>query len=355
MVGMATARTSATGVRASPSTARRRCTLSDTLAAMPGPARQLPFAIVMRGYDREQVADHLQRLDAELRVLAADRDAATANAHELAAHLEDARDEIAELRREVDKLSVPPTTAQGMSERLSRMLQLASDEASEMRAEASAEAAETLSIARQEAADMRSSAAADAERVRGEARTAAKKLVDEAAARARQVKETAAANESESARLIAERAAAMEAEHTKTMSAANDEARRIVEKAKAEVAELEAVSARERDNERERHDAELADQRERALDEAAHIRQTALDIAAERLNRSRELAQAADRARLDIAANLGQLRDRLAELPALLAQPEDSDFSVLTDAEDLELLNRRLSPEARAEEAPSNA
>ncbi len=315
---------------------------------MPGPARQLPFAIVMRGYDREQVADHLQRLDAELRVLAADRDAATANAHELAAHLEEARDEIAELRREIDKLSVPPTTAQGMSERLSRMLQLASDEASEMRAEASAEAAETLSIARQEAADMRSDASAEAERIRSEAQAAAKKLVDEASARARQVKETAAANESESARLIAERTAAMEAEHTKTMKAANDEARRIVEKAKSEVAELEAVSARERALERERHDAELADQRERALDEANHIRQTALDIAGERLNRSREMAQAADRARQEIAANLGQLRDKLAGLPELLAQPEDSEYAVLSDTDDLELLNRKLSPEARA-------
>ncbi|MDH3060720.1 hypothetical protein QEN36_15270, partial [Gordonia alkanivorans] len=80
------------------STELRPPNVSDTLARMPGPARQLPFAIVMRGYDREQVADHLQRLDAELRVLAADRDAATANAHELASHLEEARDEIAELR-----------------------------------------------------------------------------------------------------------------------------------------------------------------------------------------------------------------------------------------------------------------
>ncbi|MCK5757229.1 MAG: hypothetical protein KAH46_31450, partial [Mycobacterium sp.] len=108
---------------------------------MSAPApRNLPFAVVMRGFDREQVTEHLQRVDAELRVLAADRDAATANAHELVAHLEEARDEIEELRREVDKLSVPPTTAQGMSERLGRMLQLASDEASEIRADAAAEA-----------------------------------------------------------------------------------------------------------------------------------------------------------------------------------------------------------------------
>ena len=139
------------------------------------------------------------------------------------------------------------------------------------------------------------------------------------------------------------------------MQAAKDEARRVVEKAKAEVAELEAVSAAERRAERERHDAELADQRERALDEAAHIRQTALDIATERLDRSRELAQAADRTRQDIAANLGRLREELAELPELLAQPDDSEYSVLSDADDLDLLNSKLSPEARSPEARSNA
>lgn len=100
------------------------------------PRQHLPFSVVMRGYDREQVAERFRRVDADMRVLAADRDAATANANELAAHLHEARATIDELRREVDTLSVPPTTAQGMSERLSRMLQLASDEASEMRAEA---------------------------------------------------------------------------------------------------------------------------------------------------------------------------------------------------------------------------
>ena len=82
---------------------------------------------------------------------------------------------------------------------------------------------------------------------------------------------------------------------------------------------------------------------------------TALDIATERLDRSRELAQAADRTRQDIAANLGRLREELAELPELLAQPDDSEYSVLSDADDLDLLNSKLSPEARSPEARSNA
>ena len=115
----------------------------------------LPFAIAMRGYDREQVSEFFKRSDAEMRVIAADRDAAAANTRELAEHLDDARDEIEQLRRDVDSLSVPVSTAQGMSDRISRMLQLAADEASEMRATAQSEAAELLSVARQEAAALR--------------------------------------------------------------------------------------------------------------------------------------------------------------------------------------------------------
>lgn len=115
----------------------------------------LPFTVVRKGYDRDEVRNYFDRFDAELRVTATDRDAAAAQARNLAAQLEDARDEIDELRKEVDRLSVPPTTAEGMSDRISRMLRLASDEASEVRAQAQAEAAEMVSIAEQQATEMR--------------------------------------------------------------------------------------------------------------------------------------------------------------------------------------------------------
>src|SRR6478672_3280828 len=110
---------------------------------------QLPFNIVRKGYDRDEVRNYFERFDAELRVTATDRDAA-AQARDLAQQLEDARDEIDDLRKDVDRLSVPPTTAEGMSERISRMLRLASDEASEVRAKAEADAAEMVSVAEQE-------------------------------------------------------------------------------------------------------------------------------------------------------------------------------------------------------------
>src|SRR6478736_2330017 len=116
---------------------------------------QLPFNIVRKGYDRDEVRNYFERFDAELRVTATDRDAAAAQARDLAQQLEDSRDEIDDLRKDVDRLSVPPTTAEGMSERISRMLRLASDEASEVRAKAQSDAAEMISIAEQEGAQLR--------------------------------------------------------------------------------------------------------------------------------------------------------------------------------------------------------
>ncbi|MGV9826678.1 hypothetical protein [Gordonia sp. NPDC003429] len=318
------------------------------------PRQQLPFAVVMRGYDREQVADTMRRFDAEMRVLAADRDAATANAHELAAHLQGARDQIEDLRREVDTLSVPPTTAQGMSERLSRMLQLASDESSEMRAEASAEAAETLSVARQEAAQLVSDSHAEADRILAEARHRAAGIVAEAEEKATELRDEAdavnaksKADAAEDDRLRDERRAAMEAEHTKTMTAAREEAQRMVAKAQAEAAELERESAQTRAEMQRQHEADLADQRRVALGEAQNIRQTAREIATERLARSREMAARADEARAGVLAEFEEIRTKLSDFPDILRRPGDVDYTAMSDADDLDELNRVLSERSR--------
>ena len=129
------------------------------------------FPLARRGYDRDAVDQQLRRFNTDLHLVATDRDSAVSHARELTTHLEQAREEIERLRREVDKLAVPPTTAAGMSERLSRMLQLASDEASEIRATAQSEADELRSVAQQaaktakeEAAAAHSAAAADIDR-----------------------------------------------------------------------------------------------------------------------------------------------------------------------------------------------
>src|SRR3978361_349405 len=90
------------------------------------------FDVVRRGYDRGQVAEDLDRVRAEL-LCPADRDAAVAQASELARALDRTRAHVEELRAQIDRLAAPPDSMEGLSERLQRMLRLAQDEAREMR------------------------------------------------------------------------------------------------------------------------------------------------------------------------------------------------------------------------------
>jgi hypothetical protein len=98
------------------------------------------FDIVKRGYSRTQVEEHLERLDSDLRLIAADRDAAISQAADLARQMERARNDIDALRGQVNRLSQPPTSLEGLSERLQRMLKLAQEEASDTKARAEADA-----------------------------------------------------------------------------------------------------------------------------------------------------------------------------------------------------------------------
>lgn len=298
----------------------------------------LPFATVMRGYDRDQVNDFFRRFDAEMRVIAADRDAATANARELADNLEIARDDIDELRREVNKLSVPPTTVQGMSERVSSMLRLASDEASEIRARSEAEAAETLSIARQEAQEHR----------------------DEIA---RQNQE------------MADRLAAMKSEHEATMSAARAEAERIVAEATARAEELDARAQSNRERIQEDFDLTMAARRSEALAQAQELettsraeakelldsaraeaestRQRAASAATERVTRAQDVTEQIRALRSRMLAQLSEIRSQLDDVPQLLAEADTEPD--LLDPDTTGLLNKDLSDNAQLDKAVSAA
>ena len=287
----------------------------------------------MRGYDRDQVVDFFRRFDAEMRVIAADRDAATANARELADNLELAREEIEELRREVNKLSVPPTTVQGMSERVSSMLRLASDEASEIRARSEAEAAETLSIARQEAEEHRQEIA-------------------------RQTQE------------MNERREAMNAEHEATMHAAHEEAARIVADAKAKAEELDARAQSNRERIQEDFDTTMAARRKEALEQAKQLeatskaeakerldtaraeaestRQRAASAATERITRAQEVTEQIRTLRARMLAQLAEVRSQLDDVPQLLAEVENEPE--LLDPDTKGLLNKDLSENARLDQ-----
>ncbi|ASO19029.1 cell division septum initiation protein DivIVA [Actinoalloteichus hoggarensis] len=114
------------------------------------------FETVRRGgYNRAQVDEHLERLDTDLRILAADRNAALSQATDLARQLEGARAEAETLHAQVERLSQPPTSLEGMSERLQRMLRLAQEEANEIRARAESDVAEIKAQSEAEIAELR--------------------------------------------------------------------------------------------------------------------------------------------------------------------------------------------------------
>ena len=264
----------------------------------------LPFAIVRKGYDRDEVRNYFDRFDAELRVTATDRDAAAAQARNLANQLEDARDDIEALRKDVDRLSVPPTTAEGMSDRISRMLRLASDEASEVRARAQSEAAEVTSIAEQEATQLQA-------RYDG--------MLAE----------------------IEERRNALDIEYEQTMASARTEATRITEAAEAEAERLGAAADKTRKAEQQDFEITMTERRTKvtravedleatsqaeaaqrikdATEEAQRRLQTATQQADRRIAHAKELAEELRVLRGRVLAQLLGIRGQLDSVPAMLA------------------------------------
>jgi cell division septum initiation protein DivIVA len=128
-----------------------------------------PFEIVLRGFDRQQVIDHVNALKARVATIGAERDAALQRATDLNEKFEQLRREVAEattqvdrLRHEaaeaaaeVDRLQRSPLTA--ATARIQRMLQMAEDEAAELR-----------TTTEQETTSLRESARAEADRLLAE-------------------------------------------------------------------------------------------------------------------------------------------------------------------------------------------
>jgi hypothetical protein len=62
------------------------------------------FPVVRRGYDPDAVEDHLRRLDAQVQILAADRDAAVVQSRQMGVELEACRGRVERLRGQVSAL-----------------------------------------------------------------------------------------------------------------------------------------------------------------------------------------------------------------------------------------------------------
>ncbi|MGB6164059.1 MAG: chromosome segregation protein [Pseudonocardiaceae bacterium] len=230
--------------------------------------------IVRRGYDCAQVDYQLEQLRAELRIAVADRDAGAAQAAELARTLEAARVEIDDLRAQLKRLEAPPTSVEGMSERVVRMLRMAQQEAAETTAKATITAAEIRADAEREATALRAhyeQLIADAQRQRSameaenkrtvaDARRRSEEIVTlaaqrsqqldaESAARRQQVEEdfdiTMSARRRDTTRELAQEQASSKAEAKRRIDEATDVARRLVTEAdQSAVATVRAATQR---------------------------------------------------------------------------------------------------------------
>jgi hypothetical protein len=129
------------------------------------------FELVLGGYSPSDVEDCLRVANAELQRLVADRDAAVTQADRLATQLEAAWSATEHLHVQISRIAASPDTVEGIIARLQWMLRVYRDEVSEIRSRAEAAAGATKAAALAEAAELdargrRQSAQLDAESTR---------------------------------------------------------------------------------------------------------------------------------------------------------------------------------------------
>ncbi|MEJ2865468.1 DivIVA domain-containing protein [Actinomycetospora flava] len=296
------------------------------------------FDVVRRGYDRGQVEEHLDRVEADLRILTADRDAAVAQATELARALDHHRAHVEDLRAQVDRLSAPPDTMEGLSERLQRMLRLAQDETRSMRDEAADAARRIREEADEYARRTMNGADEHARKTAAEAEQRARRTVEQAEEQARGTLEEARAQ----AREIHERAEAEadQARHRYDDGLADNERRRhamedehhgVMDAARTEAARLR----REAEQERDRLDTEGRASREQVENDFAvamaarrreAMRQLEADEKASKERADKHVQDAAEEARRRLreadaeVADMKRLRDRVGQQLSSLRQ-----------------------------------
>jgi DivIVA domain-containing protein len=281
------------------------------------------FTVARRGYDPQQVDAHLRRLDAEIRILVADRDAAVDQSAQLQRELDEARLRSDRLRTQVRTMAARPSDVQGMSERMRTMLRLAEDEVADMLRRADAEVArrlgevdgnadDVLAVAHREAAEVRDAARAEAE--------------ETTAAAARHRAETDAACAADRQAVAAERAAAaqaiaevnQQAERSRAQAWADSEARR---------AEIEEDFTLAMDQRRTEALAEMHTERART---AAWVQRSRDETTRQcRV----ELAQAEETARRIVASaqeRVAELADVRGRIAAQLYGTQDQLHQVLT-------------------------
>ncbi|MFC7384059.1 coiled-coil domain-containing protein [Sphaerisporangium rhizosphaerae] len=253
----------------------------------------LGFEVVMRGYSRRQVHDHMVRTRNQIR----DLEERLARAIDQA---EQGRVELAEARR---RLAEAPQDYDELGQRLSQILKLAEEEAISKRETADTEAAKVREEAAAEAERILTAAQAEAERRVAEATNAAERLLAQAGSDAEETLGAARAESDETLRNA-------RAEADRALTAAQHEAERLVSEANAQ-AEATLGSAKAES------EATLKAARERAasLDEHTGTRVTFLtDTHTEVMRRLNEMGSVlTDLLRRE--GNAGALIDEAAVLP----------------------------------------
>jgi hypothetical protein len=314
------------------------------------------FEVVRKGYDQAQVEAHLRRLDAEMRILATDRDAAVDQSAQLTRELDDTRARAERLRAQVRTLVSPQQSVQGMSERMRSMLRMAEDEVAEMLARAEAEVKQRLHDSEERAATIleEARAEADATRVRiksaaeaAEQQDALRRAELEAEARAHHERLTTTAEAAE--RAIADARARLDADrqkHSEAAAAADAEAERrhanTWAESEARRAQVEA-------------DFRIAmDQRRKEALSALRAEQLATRTATEELReRANEQArQTAEAARAQAAQIVA---DAEAAVVRLRAQRQRMVAQLMGSRTDLDTLIASLVPLPGEEEALQDA
>ena len=257
-----------------------------------------PFAVVRKGFDREQVISALTRLEAEADLLRADRDSAVERAERATADLERERHRSRTLETRVAELGRTPTTSEQMSERLSAMLRLAT---------------------------------AEAESIRDNAHTAADRILTEAEETAWQLRESASAELS----AIRARNTAIRSEHDAALEAARKRAGDIIRSAERETRRLADEAARKRQLVDDDHRLAADLRRQETLDQEKSRREAA-EAAAQSLQ---------SQARSEADALLAQARQRgdtmISDATTYTEQLRDLRRGILSD---LAAIRARLEP-----------
>ncbi|OLT13937.1 hypothetical protein BJF78_20875 [Pseudonocardia sp. CNS-139] len=266
-------------------------------------------------------------MDAEISILVTDRDAALAQAVQLARDLDEARMRAEKLRAQVRTLASPQQSAQTTSERIRTMLRLAEDEVSEMLGRAETEANRRTREADEQAAETLATAREEAERIRAEATAEAERMRSEIA----QSRDTfAAEREAAERKFTAERETA-EREHAALVAAAAQERAESWAASEARRTEVEEDFTIAMDQRRSETLAELAAQREATRAELDELRTAAERAARETVAQAETHAQKVVSAAEQRTAELLAARQHIAEQLVVTRSVLDETIGTLGD------------------------